>query len=256
MRERYSEKLSECKGNIGFYFKDLTTGEVDCKNPDLPLVAASVIKLAVMAEFFRQAEEEGLDIHALRRVRREERLPSCGALTYMSDEPILPLIDLCTFMIIFSDNTATNILIKLLEMDKINAYAQKLGLKNTKINRLLFDSEMSCRGYENYTSAADCARLLELIYNGGLVSKKASEKMLEMLKNQRLNGKIPFYLHSYTNAKIAHKTGEDSGITHDVGIIIDKKPFILCFLSNNTDVPAFERKMQDLSYEIWKDTDL
>lgn len=254
MTENYSKELSLCKGKIGFYYKNLMTGEQDFKNPDMPLMAASVIKLSVMAEFFRQAEEEGLDIFATRRVARDECLPSCGAVTYMNDNPSLTLIDLCTFMIIFSDNTATNILINLLGMDKINQNAVNLGLKNTKINRLLFDSELSKKGYENYTCAGDCALLLEQIYNGKLVSKKASEKMLWMLKSQRLNGKIPFFLHSYTKACVAHKTGEDSGITHDVGVVLDKVPFIICFLSNETDVPLFERKIQDLSYKIWQDT--
>ena len=77
--------------------------------------------------------------------------------------------------------------------------------------------------------------------------------MLEVLKNQRLNGKIPFFLSSGENkVQLAHKTGEDSGITHDVGIVLDKEPFIICFLSNEVNVPEFERVIQDLSFQIYK----
>ena len=117
----------------------------------------------------------------------------------------------------------------------------------------MFDSVGASKGLENYTSAEDMALLLEKIYNGTLVSKKASAKMLEVLKNQRLNGKIPFFLSSGENkVQIAHKTGEDSGITHDVGIVLDKEPFIICFLSNEVNVPEFERVIQDLSFQIYK----
>ena len=64
--------------------------------------------------------------------------------------------------------------------------------------------------------------------------------MYEILKQQRLNGKIPFYLHAIKEAPvIAHKTGEDRGITHDVAIIGQDSPFLLCFLGSETDVPEY-----------------
>jgi beta-lactamase class A len=89
------------------------------------------------------------------------------------------------------------------------------------------------------------------MYQGNLISKKADQEMLDILKEQRLNGKIPFY---FTNdIKIAHKTGEDQGITHDVGIVFGKVPFILCFLGNQVDVPFFERVMQETTLELYRD---
>ncbi len=72
--------------------------------------------------------------------------------------------------------------------------------------------------------------------------------MLRILKNQRLNGKISFFLHG--RADIAHKTGEDDGITHDVGIVYAPQPFIVCFCGNEVEVPEFERFMQDVSLEL------
>ena len=156
-------------------------------------------------------------------------------------------------MIILSDNYATNILIDRCKIENINDFIKENGLKNTVLKRKMFDSVGASKGLENYTSAEDMALLLEKIYNGTLVSKKASAKMLEVLKNQRLNGKIPFFLSSGENkVQIAHKTGEDSGITHDVGIVLDKEPFIICFLSNEVNVPEFERVIQDLSFQIYK----
>jgi beta-lactamase class A len=73
--------------------------------------------------------------------------------------------------------------------------------------------------------------------------------MIGILLNQRLNGKLPFFLHS-KGIRCAHKTGEDDNITHDAGIIYTEKPFVLCMMSNNVDVPAFERLMQDTAREL------
>ena len=87
---------------------------------------------------------------------------------------------------------------------------------------------------------------LRLLHGGKLVSPSASRQMLSILKNQRLNGKMPFFLHE-KGIKVAHKTGEDDGTSHDAGIIYAVHPLIAVFLGNDTDVPAFERFMQDAS---------
>ena len=73
--------------------------------------------------------------------------------------------------------------------------------------------------------------------------------MLEILRNQKLNGKMPFFLKPRGIA-CAHKTGEDDGITHDVGVVYAKNPFVLCMLSEETDVPGFERLIQDVAGEL------
>ena len=104
-------------------------------------------------------------------------------------------------------------------------------------------------GIENTVSAGEIGALLEGLYAGALVSPQASAQMLEILRNQKLNGKMPFYLKPRGIA-CAHKTGEDDGITHDVGIVYARKPFVLCMLSEETEVPAFERLIQEIAREL------
>jgi len=84
---------------------------------------------------------------------------------------------------------------------------------------------------------------------GELLGEADDNAMVSILLDQRLNGKLPFYLHG-EGVRCAHKTGEDDGITHDAGIIFSDKPFVLVMLSNNVDVPAFERLMQDTAREL------
>lgn len=247
------ERLSKINGKVGFYYKNLVTGEVISYNEKEPMLAASLIKLTVLGEVFREIENGEISEQEVFTTRDEEKVPSCGALNYMDEGLNVTLKDLYTLMIILSDNYATNILIDRCKIENINDFIKENGLKNTLLKRKMFDSVGASKGLENYTSAEDMALLLEKIYNGTLVSKEASAKMLEVLKNQRLNGKIPFFLSSGENkVQIAHKTGEDTNITHDVGIVLGEEPFIICFLGNEVNVPEFERVMQDLSLEIYK----
>ena len=90
--------------------------------------------------------------------------------------------------------------------------------------------------------------LLERMAEGRLLGRELDDRMLRILLDQRLNGKLPFYLHS-EGIRCAHKTGEDDGITHDAGIVYAEHPFVIVMLSNNVDVPGFERLMQDAARE-------
>jgi beta-lactamase class A len=86
--------------------------------------------------------------------------------------------------------------------------------------------------------------LLERLWRGEVVSKEASAAMMDILLDQRLNGKLPFFLHPQ-DIDIAHKTGEDDGISHDVGVIYTDEPMVVCFVGEHVDVPRYERIMQD-----------
>ena len=179
-------------------------------------------------------------------IHAEDKLPSCGALTYLHDGLQVTVMDLVTLMIILSDNTATNLLIDLLGAENINRMIDSLGLKGTRLNRKLFMPELSRQGIENTVTAEDMGRFMELLLEGKVVSPRASREMLKTLSDQRLNGKLPFYLHSH-GIRMAHKTGEDDGITHDVGVILGEEKQVICFLSNETDVSLAERTMQELA---------
>lgn len=245
--EAMTARIEGLPGIISVWCEDPATGAVFCHRPEEPVDAASVIKLFIMAEAFRRREEGSLAFDEAVTVRPADRMPSCGALTYLHDGITVTVGDLVTLMIILSDNTATNLLIDRLGMDAVNGFMRTLGLSGqTKLRRKLFDQASSDRGIKNTVTAADVALLLKRIITGRLVSEAASRDMLQLLKDQRLNGKMPFFL-APKGIKCAHKTGEDSGITHDVGIILTEQPKIFCFLSEETDVPSAERALQDLA---------
>ena len=257
MHEDILKRLEELPGRIGFYYKNLVTGDVISYHEDDAYLAASVIKLYVMAEAVRQCKEGIISKDDLISIDKSKCVPSCGALTYMHDGLKVTIQDLYTLMIILSDNSATNFLIDILGEEEINACIQNLGYEKTQLNRKMYDAEKSARGIQNYVCPAELADFLERLYKGEIFDAECSEHMLSVMKDQRLNGKIPFYIHTIPGrGSIAHKTGEDTGITHDVGIVYSKQPFVLVFLGNETDVARYERVMAEIALMLYKANDI
>ncbi|MBQ2991178.1 MAG: serine hydrolase [Clostridia bacterium] len=241
--------LDRLGGDTGVYVKNLATGESWARGEDAPVCAASVIKIPVMITVFRLAQEGKLSLEEIHALREEERLPSCGTLKAMHTGIEMTLLDLTKLMIIVSDNAATNILIRRVGMDGVNATMRQLGCRHSVLRRVLFDSEASRRGIQNDITAADMGLLLEKLYFGKAVSPEADGQMMEILLDQRLNGKLPFFLDS-AGIDVAHKTGEDDGISHDVGVIYADEPLICCFVGEHVNVPAYERLMQDAAAKL------
>lgn len=250
-RKSFEELLEGIPGKLTVYYKNLVTGEVVDYNGDASMMAASVIKIPILLETFRQIKAGLLKKDQLYVLKEGDKMPSCGCLNRMHEGLNLTVQDLYNLMIILSDNTATNILIRLLGgTEKINGSLAKMGYQTCRVNRLLFDSEASARGVENYVSGTEIADMLEKMYRGELIDEASSQEMLEILKAQRLKSKMPFDFQGCV--PIAHKTGEDDGITHDVGIIFGSQPFILCCLSNETDCPGFNRLIQKLAWSLYR----
>ena len=140
-------------------------------------------------------------------------------------------------MITVSDNDAANRLIRAIGggdetngMKIINEFAQDIGCTETKLNRVM----LAENGLENYTSAEDCARILRLIYKGKCVNSQFSEEMMDCLKGQMVNDRIPSGIPS--SITVAHKTGNLTNLSNgDVGIVFLKdKAYILCVINNHS----------------------
>lgn len=270
--ERIKEKTEKVRGKIGVLFEDLTTGEgfTVLKGQDEDVFeSASVIKLWIMSCAYEMAEQGRLDLDSTVILREEDMVPGPGVPDYHSDdaeghltEDMFPesgmlnylhagteltVRDLIRLMILISDNTACNIMIDLLGMDNINCHIANLGCTRTILNRRLFDTRPEVRGKENMFSLSETADFFRKIYKGELVSPEASREMCALLQNQQYTYKMPFFIRQIP---IAHKTGEDTGIENDVGIVFSDKPFIFCFASNEADEPGAVRLCQDLALEL------
>lgn len=171
---------------------------------DGKMVSASLIKLFVMGAVYTEIEKGALSHDAVYADLRS--------------------------MITVSDNDATNRLIELLGgMEKVNAFADRLGCEHTQLNRLMLEDN----GLQNYTSASDCAQILRMIAAGTCVNARWSEEMMSLLKDQTVNDRLPARLPADTI--VAHKTGNLPGLScGDVGIIFaDQHCYLLCAICND-----------------------
>ena len=143
--------------------------------------------------------------------------------------------ELITWMIISSDNSATNVLIDLLGMDKINKRINSLNMKNTSLQRKMMDFNAIEEGKNNFTSLNDMLTIMEGLYRGEIINKEVSKRAINIMKNQRDNRMLKRYIDE--NVVLANKTGELDNLNNDVGIFFTKSInyFIGVFISNAKD---------------------
>ncbi len=249
-RSKLTSKLQDMRGETAMYYKNMVTGDAFSYHSADVLQPASVIKLPIFLSYLKAAASGSIDLKEELICRDEDRLGGCGALKAFHGPQRVSIETLLELMITISDNTATNMLIKRYGREELNSDFTAMGLKQTRINRLLFDSEATSKGIENAVSASDMALLLEKIYKRTFVNVRTSEYAEKILFKQQINHKIPGYIGRYA-VPTAHKTGEDDGITNDVALVYARQPFILCFLSTHTDVPEFERFIRQTAYELF-----
>jgi len=240
--------MKEIPGHIGFYYKNLVTGYEDGVGADEAYLAASVIKLPLFLHILDRAERGEIDLNEKLTVEESEKMPSCGALTLFTGRVEVDIRSLCRLMIDLSDNTATNKLINYCTIPGANEGFRAMGLEKTVLRRLLFDAEASAAGLENTICPKEMGMLLEQLHRGTFVSEAVSKTAMEVLLRQQINHKLGGKLKGVT--EIAHKTGEDSGLSNDVGIVFADKPFVICFAGHETDIYTWEDLMRRGTYEL------
>lgn len=193
--------------------------------------SASTIKLVIMIELFKQAKDGKLSLSD-KLTLSSEKTGGDGILKELDAGHQFSLLELCTLMIIVSDNMATNILIDHLGMSEINAQAASLGLSQTSLQRKMMDSAAVKAGRNNYISAEDFAKIIRNLYRGQIISPEASAAMLDILKRQQVRGRLDLYLPE--DLHLAHKTGDLDFLEHDGGILyLPDQPLLLCVLTEN-----------------------
>lgn len=229
---KVESEISGFRGDIGIVIKDLDMNwEIDC-NKDLKIPSASLAKIPIMLSYYYASSERRINLKDKIKLKRDEIAPGSGLLKSAKPGQAISIEDLIYFMIAHSDNTAANILIDYMGTDKLNRYFSRMGLKETNLSRKMMDFKARKIGIENYTTAAEMAYLLEKLYRHKFVNKAVSKRCLDLLASQKVNDRIPKKLPHGTI--VAHKTGLEKGLCHDVGIVYTSKGnFLICVLARH-----------------------
>ncbi|WP_313756936.1 serine hydrolase [Tissierella sp.] len=209
------KEINSVDEEVSVIIKDLTNDQWLLKyNENRVFPSASLIKIPIMIKALECVEKGEYSLDEKIKIGEIDRVEYSIISELTLEE--YTLIDLITLMIILSDNTATNVLIDLLGCEKINQMVKKLNCNDTILKRKMMDFTAARGGRENLTSPMDMALLMEKIYNKSIVSPKICEIMIDILTRQKHRDMLPRYI--LDKVKIANKTGELSGLNHDIGI--------------------------------------
>jgi beta-lactamase class A len=217
-------------GAMGIAILDLTDGHKYLLHANDVFAQASSIKICVLAELYRQAQQGKLKLTDLYTVNSADLVQDSdimGGLTPGVTK--ITLRDLATMMVAVSDNSATNVLIDRVGMENVNAWLDSLGLKHTRLRGKMMDLKAATEGRENVSTPAEMMALLEAIYRGKVLNKELTDDFFKVLATHK-DSWIPRDLPD--SLKVADKPGALEGVRNDSGVIfVANRPYILCVMT-------------------------
>lgn len=227
------------RGDVAIAVKHLKTGESFEHNADAVMPTASLIKFPIMIAAYDAVEKGKLKLDDMIELKKDDQVPGSGILTsHFSPGAKISLRDAIHLMIVYSDNTATNLVLDKLGIPTTNELMASLECPETQIHSKVFrrDTSIAPERSRKYglgsTTARDMVKLAGEIYNKKLVSEDACKKMLDHLFACDDKQKVPRKLPRGT--RVAHKTGSVNLTRTDAGIMeTPGGPIAFCILTNN-----------------------
>jgi beta-lactamase class A len=215
----------------GIYVKSLESGDEIALDADRQMETMSTIKIPLMIECFEQIKAGKFKLSDTYTFAQADSQPGTGTIQRLDPGAVMTVKDLITMMIIVSDNTATEVLYRMVGgPDAVNARMEKIGLQKTRAMNVpskWFPMLRSAPTTEQFyrdgkypfglSTPREMGRLLETMERGTLVDKESSALMLRILRGQLYRTRIPRYLTGYA---IPHKTGDFLPyVGDDVGVL-------------------------------------
>ena len=215
-------------GVMGFVIIDLASGDRIERLPDEVFPLASTIKLSILYELFKQAEEGRLNLDEVRALDKRHVVAGSGVLRELT-APAMSLRDYATLMVVLSDNSATNLLIDIVGMTNVTRRMSELGLKSLLLRRKMIDLAAAERGDENVGTASDLARLLAMFYRAEGLTRASCDAVIAILRKSKpsaMRDGVP------AAVPVANKTGTLDGVEADAGIVyLTGRPYVFVALT-------------------------
>jgi beta-lactamase class A len=258
LRKQIEDVISGVQGEVGVAVKHLETGVGLAVNGEEYFPMASVFKVPVLVEVMAQVKEGRFTLDDEISIQKTDQHMGSGYLSEL-DAPgiILSVRNLINFMMMISDNSATDLLLTKVGAENVTARLRSFGLEKITVNRTCQHLIMDAIGmdYEKYKNlpldeTIDAYRkeraenpqafeqatkqftqivkdqsspramnmLLELIFKKEILDEESCDFILNvMLKCQTGERRLKGDLPRYV--RIAHKTGTIGGTVNNAGII-------------------------------------
>jgi len=240
LETRLAPLVKDHKGKVAIAVKNLETGECYYCNADAVMPTASLIKIAVLIDLYRQAQEGKLKLTDRVTLRKADKVPGSGILTdHFSDGAEFSLRDAARLMIAFSDNTATNLVLERVGIMSVNKLMEEWGFPETRINAKVFrgsttsvDPERTRRYGLGSTTAREMAGLLEQLQTGDRLRPFYKQAVLNHLRKN--DDKFKFKRLLPESVVVMHKDGSTNDTRTDAGLIQTPAGIVaVCVLTTN-----------------------
>ncbi|MDP1554397.1 MAG: serine hydrolase [Hyphomonas sp.] len=214
-------------GAFGYAALDLTSGRVIFLHGDAVFAQASAIKIPILVTLFRDVSVGRVKLGEKVELTAKDAVGGSGELQNKLKiaNQTLTISELALLMVRDSDNTATNVLIARVGMDRVNALMLSMGFKSTRLRRIMMDTPAAIRGEENTSTPLEMARLAAMIYHGKVAG---SAEIISLLKTVKaaVREVVP------AEIEVASKPGGIPGVSTETAIVYLKdRPFVLAVAS-------------------------
>lgn len=212
--------------------------------------SASTIKLLVLTTAFYAEERRPGALQERIAFDESSLIGGSDYMQYVRSGTRMNVEQLMAPMILVSDNTAANLLIRHFGVALINQVGRRAGMLDTLLARTFVDYAVHVEHELNRTTPYDMARLLYLVERGAredtrtIVSARHCRRMIELLLRQQDRDKIPAGLPA--GIAVADKDGEIDGTRNDAAIVdpFGDSPFILSIFTK--DIDDYDRCLQTI----------
>jgi beta-lactamase class A len=262
---RIERIAKESRGVVSVAYENLGTGATLAFQDTEILHAASTMKVPVMMALFEAVDRGQLRLDEPIRVANDfpsivdgsrfvlDRKEDGDPELYAAAGQTRTLEELIRRMIVRSSNLATNLLIEKIGATNVMDLMRRLGAYDIQVLRGVEDQKAYEAGLNNRVTAKDLLLLYKVLLDGETFSPASRDRMLEILKAQEFNEKIPAGLPP--GIPVAHKTGDITAIHHDAAIVFPpgEKPYILVVLTGAIkDEKKANRVIAEVSRAVWE----
>lgn len=206
-------------GIYGVAARRLEGGEPVLINADRRYPSASLYKLLVMYRVFQRMEAGDLSPGETLTIQPRD-MQDAGSDEGLSPGDSITVERALEAMITVSSNAASFALVRAVGgWDYTMGAAQELGMSSTYLDDYA------------WSSPADMLGFLELLARRQLVNPSASDRMVDLMKRQQIDNRIPALLPE--SVEVAHKTGELGDVRNDAGIVFaGDGTYVVVFMSD------------------------
>jgi beta-lactamase class A len=234
LQQQIETLVKNFNGDIGVYVKDLHSGKVVQINADTVFPTASIVKVPILVGVMDKINRGELGYHQPLTYRDSLLYAGEDILGSFKQDEKIELSKVMMLMLTMSDNTASLWLQSLAGTGtRVNELLDSMGFVHTRVNSRTPGREAIRKQFGwGQTSPKEMATLFEKIYNGEVVSKAASDKMLRLLNRNYFDNIAISQLPP--NAVVYTKNGAVDQTRNEVLLIKgNKAEYVFCVMSKN-----------------------